>query len=196
MSEQAEAWAGDFGNEYAKRSPGDAVANKHFFIRALAKTVNINTAIEFGCGVGRNLQALSTGNIKLAGVEINHAAAFEARIYGPIFVASMVDWKGKGQYDLAFTKGLLIHIPPPELPRAYDVLYQASRKYILIAEYFAPVLTEIEYRGRRDMLWKGPHAYDMLDRYPDLKLLDYGFVSKRDPYPQDDLNWWILEKRP
>jgi spore coat polysaccharide biosynthesis protein SpsF len=37
----------------------------------------------------------------------------------------------------------------------------------------------------------------MLDTYPDLMLLDYGFVNHRDPnFTQDDANQSLLEKRP
>ena len=193
-------WAGQFGNDYAKRSPGDVQANEVFFARILA-AMNADpiSAIEFGCGVGNNLRALRTllPDIALRGVEINESAAILARQVTPLItIGSMLVHEAIISWELAFTKGVLIHIPPVDLPRAYEVLYRASRKYIMVAEYYAPKPTEIEYRGRRDMLWKGPHAYDMLDRYQDLKLLDYGFVSSRDPYPQDDLNWWILEKRP
>ena len=35
----------------------------------------------------------------------------------------------------------------------------------------------------------------MLDRFPDLRLLDYGFAYHRDPvFPQDDITWFLLEK--
>ena len=35
----------------------------------------------------------------------------------------------------------------------------------------------------------------MLDRFDDLKLADYGFVYRRDLlFPQDDINWFLLEK--
>jgi spore coat polysaccharide biosynthesis protein SpsF len=36
----------------------------------------------------------------------------------------------------------------------------------------------------------------MLEKYPDLKLIDYGFCYKRDPaFPQDDVTWFLLGKR-
>jgi spore coat polysaccharide biosynthesis protein SpsF len=35
----------------------------------------------------------------------------------------------------------------------------------------------------------------MLDKFPSLRVVDYGFVWKRDPvFPQDDLTWFVLEK--
>ena len=34
-----------------------------------------------------------------------------------------------------------------------------------------------------------------MDIYPDLQILDYGFVYHRDEfYPQDDINWFLLKK--
>jgi spore coat polysaccharide biosynthesis protein SpsF len=36
----------------------------------------------------------------------------------------------------------------------------------------------------------------MLEKYPDLQLIDYGFCYKRDPaFPQDDATWFLLEKK-
>lgn len=35
----------------------------------------------------------------------------------------------------------------------------------------------------------------MMDMFPDLKLIDYGFAYRRDSvFPMDDLNWFLLEK--
>lgn len=205
MSDNAEIWAGQFGDEYVTRSPGDPKSNKEFFRKALSscewftvfgKPV-FDSVIEFGAGAGNNLRALADlmPYSRRTAVEVNPVAAGQCAAWAAqTYLDSLLDWKQPTQHALAFTKGVLIHISPEDLPRAYEVLYRASRRYILIAEYFAPVLTEIEYRGRSGLLWKGPHAYDMLDAYQDLKLLDYGFASSRDPYPQDNLNWWVLEK--
>jgi spore coat polysaccharide biosynthesis protein SpsF len=36
----------------------------------------------------------------------------------------------------------------------------------------------------------------LLDTYPDLHLVDYGFVYHRDPnFALEDTNWFLLEKR-
>ena len=205
MNQQESEWAGQFGAEYSRRSPGDPFSNRVFFIKALGARIvqgQIQSVIEFGAGTGANLQALRqllTTKARIDAVEINGEAMEVLLARGcanVVYQSSMLSWTNpkEGEYDLAMVKGVLIHIPPKHLPMAYQALYTASRRFILLAEYFAPTHTEIEYRGRRDMLWKGPHAYEMLDAYPDLRLLEYGFVSKRDPHPQDDLNWWLLEK--
>ena len=32
-------------------------------------------------------------------------------------------------------------------------------------------------------------------RYPEMKLLDYGFIYRRDrDFPQDDMTWFLMEK--
>lgn len=201
MNTQAEAWAGEFGDRYAARSPGSVEANIEFFKRALPAREwsgrgEIKTVIEFGAGVGSNLEALHRlmPDTILSGVEINAESARQASYWAGMTTGSMLDWDATIPYDLSMTKGVLIHIPPADLPRAYTVLYESSCRYILIAEYYAPKSTMIPYRGKDDMLWKRDFAGEMMDKYPDLKLSDYGFVYHRDPYPQDDLNWFLLQK--
>jgi hypothetical protein len=53
----------------------------------------------------------------------------------------------------------------------------------------------VNYRGNTDRLFKRDFAGEMLDRFKDLRLLDYGFSYHRDNnFPQDDINWFLLEK--
>jgi len=76
-------------------------------------------------------------------------------------------------------------------------LYALSQRYILIAEYYNPVPVEVSYRGNSGKLFKRDFAGEMLDRYADLQLLDYGFGYHRDSqFPVDDITWFLLEKRP
>jgi spore coat polysaccharide biosynthesis protein SpsF len=92
-------------------------------------------------------------------------------------------------------KGVLIHIAPDQLAAVYEKLYQVSRRYILIAEYYNPTPVSIPYRGHADRLFKRDFAGEMLDRYPALELVDYGFVYHRDPlFPQDDMTWFLLQR--
>lgn len=205
MNEREQFWAGEFGDEYNRRSPGDERANYEFFQTALSLGgervgVRPQSILELGCGVGRNLEALRRllPSAALAGVEINSAAfnaAVETHAVNELYEDSLLTWIPPRQWDLAFTKGVLIHIDPRDLPLAYGALVRSSSRYILIAEYYSPRFEMIPYRGEVNKLWKGPHAEEMLKRYPDLKLIDYGFVSKLDQFPQDDLNWWLIEKR-
>ena len=81
------------------------------------------------------------------------------------------------------------------LSDTYEKLYSVSTKYILLCEYFNPVPVEINYRGHSDRLFKRDFCGEMLDKYSDLKLIDYGFVYKRDPaFSLDNTNWFLMKK--
>lgn len=206
MNEREQFWAGEFGDEYNRRSPGNIEANKHFFQRALQATKHIDVGgdpqiVELGCGMGANLCALNAiyYRYSLTGVELNSLAAQHCASlpFAPsIFQSSILDWKTSATWDLAFTKGVLIHIHPDDLAKAYYKLYSASRRYIIVAEYYSPKPVEVPYRGHAGRLWKRDFAGELLDIYGDLRLIDYGFVYHRDELaPQDDINWFLLEKR-
>ena len=82
------------------------------------------------------------------------------------------------------------------MPQVYDLLHQLSKRYICVIEYYNPAPVEIPYRGHSGKLFKRDFAGELLDRFRDLRLLDYGFVYHRDNnYPLDDLTWFLLEKR-
>jgi len=81
------------------------------------------------------------------------------------------------------------------LPRVYDLLHLASQRYICMVEYYNPSPVTIPYRGEANKLFKRDFAGEMLDRFSDLRLVDYGFSYHRDNnFPQDDLTWFLLEK--
>lgn len=195
-------WAGEFGSEYIDRNRSEALlnSNREFFRKALKKAEAISSCVEFGANVGMNLNALKLNNPELSvtGVEINPDAAVELRkLIGDANVVegSLFDWDGKPA-KLSFTKGVLIHLNPEMLPAAYDILYKASSDYILVAEYYNPNPVAIPYRGHQDRLFKRDFAGEMLDRFSDLSLVDYGFAYRRDPeFPQDDISWFLMQKR-
>jgi spore coat polysaccharide biosynthesis protein SpsF len=99
------------------------------------------------------------------------------------------------QWDLTLIKGVLIHLNPEVLPQVYDKLFAACGQYLLVAEYYNPAPVAIPYRGHSDRLFKRDFAGEMMDRHPQLKLIDYGFAYRRDPnFPQDDITWFLMEK--
>ena len=65
----------------------------------------------------------------------------------------------------------------------------------MVAEYYNRSPVAIPYRGHEDRLFKRDFAGEMLDRFSDLTLIDYGFAYHRDPaFPQDDISWFLMEK--
>jgi pseudaminic acid biosynthesis-associated methylase len=82
------------------------------------------------------------------------------------------------------------------LPEVYQKLYETSSRYICIAEYYNPTPMELNYRGHAEKMYKRDFAGEVLDIYPDLELVDYGFVYHRDPvFEQGDITWFLLEKK-
>lgn len=201
-SPQEAMWEGTFGDDYQARNAGMIHTNTAFFARALARTHGIRNMIEFGAGTGQNIEAIRNllPEIECTAVEINTEAARQLdRPYVDVHVGSMHSYQTPtNPFDLVLTKGLLIHIAPSDLQKAYYKLHACAGRYILICEYYAPKCTMIPYRGHYDRLWKSDFAGYLLDAFPkSLRLLDYGFQYHRDPnWPQDDLNWFLLEKMP
>lgn len=195
-------WAGEFGDRYIERNQGPALlaSNIAFFRDALRSTRGIDDCIEFGANIGMNLAALRLlypSQVQHA-VEINPEAVSRLRESlptGNVHHASILDFKPTASHDLALIKGVLIHINPAFLPAVYDLLHAASRRYILLCEYYNPSPVTLSYRGHEDRLFKRDFCGEMLDRFPDLRLVDYGFAYRRDPcFPQDDITWFLLEK--
>lgn len=199
---QEEFWAGDFGTEYIARnqSPELLASNLAFFSRALRQARRISSCLELGANVGMNLKALKLlyPAISLTGVELNPTAATAlAGFLGAdnVFTGSLFDYPVTATFELTMTKGVLIHLNPDRLAAAYDKLYQASRRYIMVAEYYNPSPMAVPYRGHTDRLFKRDFAGEMLERFADLRLVDYGFAYRRDPsFPQDDITWFLMEK--
>ena len=159
----------------------------------------ISSCLELGANIGLNLKALGVllPHLQMTGVEINAKAAEECAKLDRVNVvnASILEYQSDEIFDLTFTCGVLIHINPDMLPVVYDVLYHHSKRYILVSEYYNPTPMEINYRGNTGKLFKRDFAGEILDRYPCLKLVDYGFQYHRDNhFPMDDATWFLLEK--
>lgn len=203
QTEQESFWSGKFGDEYIERNKSDRLlaSNVAFFVKALRGAGGVDSVIEFGANVGMNLRALGVlyPQIKRYAVEINQKAADHLKdLLGPqaVFNGSIFDYDSDAQYDVSLIKGVLIHINPECLDRAYKALYESSRKYILICEYYNPVPVEVDYRGHSGKLFKRDFCGDIMSHYPDLKLIDYGFAYKKDPaFSQDDITWFLLGKQ-
>ncbi|MHC8298621.1 pseudaminic acid biosynthesis-associated methylase [Pseudomonas sp. ZS1P83] len=203
LTEQEKFWQGDFGNQYVDRNVGQPLvaANLALFAKALTRAGRIESLVELGTNAGNNLQALHQllPQCELFGLEINASAYTQARELGiaQIWHGSLFDFPRERTFDLTLSKGVLIHLAPELLPAAYAQLYELSQRYILIAEYYNPAPVEVSYRGNSGKLFKRDFAGEMLDRYGDLQLVDYGFGYHRDTqFPMDDVTWFLLEKRP
>jgi pseudaminic acid biosynthesis-associated methylase len=97
--------------------------------------------------------------------------------------------------DLVYTRGVLIHIEPDHLPVVMREITRVSRRFVLCLEYFSHKLTEVHYRGMSSRLWKQDFGRRYLENCPDLKVHSYGFIWQVEFPHNDDLNWWLFEKK-
>lgn len=202
-TEQEAFWVGQFGTEYIQRNQGAELlaSNLAFFNQALRAARQPADMIEFGANIGMNLKALKLLYPKQqqSAIEINADAAAQLRAMLPdenVMHMSILDFEPARTYDLVLIKGVLIHLNPEVLPQVYDKLYQSTGRYLMVAEYYNPSPVALSYRGHSERLFKRDFCGEIMERHPDLQLIDYGFAYRRDPnFPQDDITWFLMEKR-
>ena len=201
-TEQEIFWEGGFGDSYISRneSNGLLASNLSLFSKILSSAEPINSVLELGCNIGMNLIALEALSPKLSinGVDINAKAIQELsknKKHYNLQQQSIIEPINSNNVDFTFTKGVLIHINPEKLNFVYDNLYALSSKYICLIEYYNPSPVSLEYRGHQDRLFKRDFCGEMLEKYKDLQLIDYGFTYRNDhTFPQDDMTWFLLKK--
>lgn len=212
MTDNAQFWAGEFGDSYIERNKGEELlkSKEQMFRRMLGDIFYHapHRIIEFGANIGMNIQAMkrihSLSLCDYAAVEINRIACEQLasaagvkgeNVWNTTFQDPKRPWGNN--FDLAISMGVLIHVEPEQLPACYEALFEASNRWILIAEYFASTPEAVTYRGEEGRLFRRDFGQDMLDLYRDrLSVLNYGFFWKHDPYIQHggDITWWLFHK--
>lgn len=209
QTDQENFWNGAFGDAYIERNCSDELhgSNLALFSEILSHTEkdDIQSVFEIGANIGLNLKAIKmlSPKVQCSAVEINEKAVKILREFLPeksIYQGSIIEYDDNaeiqgGGYDFVFTKGVLIHINPEMVSSVYEKIYNLSKKYICIIEYYNPVPVMVKYRDFENKLFKRDFAGEMLEKYPDLRLIKYGFCYHRDNnFPQDDLTWFLIKK--
>jgi pseudaminic acid biosynthesis-associated methylase len=194
-SNQEKFWKGNFGKIYSRRNKN---SNKEKMFRLiLPKMKKVESVFEFGTNIGKNLDAIKKISPKTvtAGLEINSfAAKICAKKGHKIVCSSIIDFKTNEKYDLTFTCGVLIHVNPAELPKVYKKIFDLSKKYILIEEYFNPEPVSINYRGHKNKLFKRDFGKEISKKF-NLKIIDYGFFWSEDKkFNISNTNWFLFKK--
>src|SRR5664280_956138 len=178
---QLEIWQGEFGKAYTDRNVVDWHSRLPAFKKMLAG-LELKRVLEVGCNRGHNLQTLLEllgDGAEIFGVEPNTYALTLARSASDRFSpvpGNVFDLPFKDRYfDLVFTAGVLIHIPPDRLADAMREIARVTRRYVLAAEYYAEQDTVIESRGHNDLLWKRNFLTHYQTNVPDLKLVHSGY---------------------
>lgn len=206
MNDQLNVWSSDFGLEYSKRNQyfNEIDTNRYLvrnWARMLSKALPTfpNSALEVGCNLGANLVALKPMIKELNGLEPNKQVLENAKKDSRLEGVNLVNGNGfeipfkDNSVELVFTNGVLIHIHPDNLGKVVDEIYRVSSKYIICSEYFAAEPEAITYRGMENQLFKRDFGSFYLDRFPTLKVVDYGFFWNRVD-GAGNLTWWLLQK--
>jgi pseudaminic acid biosynthesis-associated methylase len=187
-------WQGQFGDEYTDRNVVDSQKRVPAF-REMFRDLDLGYVIEIGCNRGHNLQAVRTvlPDAIITGIEPNQKALHEAKKVGHAMYGKGDNLPfGNGTYDLAFTAGVLIHIPPAELDDVLTEVMRVTRRYILAIEYAADEDTAITYRGNEGLLWKRDFYGHYKRLNPQITLVRSGYWKAEDGF--DDCTWWLMEK--
>jgi pseudaminic acid biosynthesis-associated methylase len=203
MNEQQNFWSKEYAEEYRKKNSSfNLEKGIRGWAEMLHKASEINSLLECGCNIGRNINFLNylIPEAKKSVIEISpEAYNFVTKQYkidrsfnGPIIEADFE----KASFDLTFTSGVLIHIHPDDLLNNMKKLYELSSKYILIGEYFNRTPVMIEYQGLQNKLFKRDFGKLFVENF-DVTIVDYGFLWGHiyDPAGFDDFTWWLFEKR-
>ena len=92
------------------------------------------------------------------------------------------------QYELTFTCGALIHVPPEDLKDRMQWMIDRSCDYVLAVEYDNPTEKMIPYRGENDKLWARP--YGKLYEEMGIRMVATGGAGEG----FDSCQFWLLRK--
>lgn len=202
-TEQEAFWAQQYAQEYiARNSAWDAELGAQAWRQMLARADQpIANFLECGCNIGRNLGLLAQvlPYARPSIIEISPPAfefvtrrhRIEHAFNGPILEAELPS----EAFDLVFTTGVLIHIHPDQLLATMRRMFDHSRRYILMGEYFNRTPVMLEYRGERDRLFKRDFGKLFAENF-DVTVKDVGFLwgHQFDAAGFDDTTWWLFEK--
>ncbi len=202
MNEQELFWAETYGQEYVRKNTSfDQALGVRGWREMLRKAEDIESILECGSNIGGNIAFLNEclPEAKKSVIELN-PVAFEvvSKSYRleHAFNGSILDSDlPRGGFDLVFTRGVLIHIHPDHLAANMERMFEYSRRYVLIAEYFNRTPVMIDYQGERERLFKRDFGKFFLERFA-AQVVDYGFLWGQiyDSAGFDDITWWLFRK--
>lgn len=207
MVKPIEKWATRFGDDYHARNDDPMLAARYDLFSAIIRDTMWAppaSILEVGAGRGYNLEAINRLYVdmrvdapRMLATEPNASAVeiINKSMEGVSHFSVMenVSRVKDRSVELAFTCGVLIHVPPTDLVETMAEIYRCSNRWIAAIEYFSPEPRALDYRGHPGMLWTGDFGSLWLDAFPRLRFRKCGFAWKRST-GLDNLTWWLFEK--
>lgn len=115
---------------------------QHDWLLSKIKKLRPRSILEVGCGFGRNIKFLQDNNInaKLTGIDISHkmiklAKKFvkSSNVTFKIAEATHLPFRDR-EFELVFTHGVFMHIPPTDIEGAIREIVRVAKKYIILIE--------------------------------------------------------------
>ncbi|MBB3061481.1 methyltransferase domain-containing protein [Microbulbifer rhizosphaerae] len=176
---------------------------------------DVSSVCEFGCNIGANLRAINhlRPNIRRVGIEINAIACEVLRKSGiaEVHEASVSEIDLAEQFDLVFSRGVLIHINPSDLENVLRRMAKHSKRYVLIYEIFSPEPFHLESysdivslatgeKAEGYQFWRD-FASEFSDLHPAWQIVRSGVgempaAKREDAKPKHGKLVWTLFKRP
>jgi len=185
---QIQVWQGEFGRAYTDRntlgvkdlnalwSANYGITRREInqvFLQDIPKNASF---LEVGCNVGNQLlqlQELGYGNLSAVEIQSYAVEIAKSRVSKVAIRqgSALALPYGNDSFDVVFTSGVLIHVAPEHLPRVMEEIHRCAKTYIWGAEYYAPDVTQVNYRGHEKLLWKMDYARRYLECFKDLELV-------------------------
>lgn len=197
------AWAGKHGKEYTERCDVTSESRVDIFYELIRNCAGIEYSemgiLEVGCNKGHNLTAISRAfqvAYKTTGIEINKSLCTQPNIINGS--AYDLPWSDN-VFDLVFTAGVLIHIPPVRLQDTLYEMRRVSNKYVLMIEYFSEKIVGRKYEedfNHQDGVWSRPYGDIYKTQFPKDNLIKHGKISDLgdDGWDFSKCDYWIFEK--
>lgn len=212
-TKQEQEWAGEVGAAYTDRNTWSAEDLDQVYLDCFGITrtdlnqrflggfktpLRFMRILEVGCNIGMQLRHLQNmGFWNLHGIELQQYALDRLcveRVETCRGAATDLPYPDES-FDLVYTSGVLIHIPPDDLPRAMSEILRCTKRYVWGFEYYSRELQEVEGRWPADMLWSGDYSALFTDLLPRLQLLDYWQEPNKAPSRAGLTgNMYLLEK--
>ena len=179
-------WWHFYADEFYRDQWQHQIFPQHYWLLRIISQLKPKNILEAGCGFGRNLKFLIEQGIaprRLTGIDFSSHLLRHINLPGVKLQRASAQKLPfpANQFDLVFTHGLLMHLPPSQIHLALSELVRVTHHYLVVIE-------ETRKKPGRINHFTWAHDYPKLIAAFNLKILDYQYHGKH------NLVWYLLQK--